>query len=51
MFYAVQGNGEPITPPDEPVELLFMQPEEAVASGRMAQPEIVALARALAAAR
>ena len=51
MFYAVQGTGEPITPPDEPVELLFMKPEQAVASGRMAQPEIVALDRALAAAR
>ena len=51
MYYAVQGSGEPVTPPDEPLELLFMKPDEAVATGRMAQPEIVALDRALAAAR
>ena len=51
MYYTVQGSGEPVTPPGEPVELLFMKPEEAVATGRMAQPEIVALDRALAAAR
>ena len=51
MFYAVQSDGEPVTPPNEPVELLFMQPEQAIASGRMARPEIVALGRALAAAR
>ena len=51
MFYAVEGAGEPLTPADEPVELLFMRPDEAVASGRMARPEIVALERALAAAR
>ena len=49
MFYAVQGSGEPVTPANEPLELLFMEPDEAVASGRMAQPEIVALGRALAA--
>ena len=51
MFYAVRGGGEPVTPPHEPVELLFMEPEAAIASGRMAEPEIVALNRALAAAR
>ena len=51
MYYAVEGSGDPVTPADEPVELLFMRPEEAVASGRMARPEIVALDRALAAAR
>ncbi|MDE0391601.1 MAG: NUDIX domain-containing protein [Rhodospirillales bacterium] len=50
MYYAVDGGGEPVTPADEPVELLFMWPDEAVASGRMARPEIVALERALAAA-
>lgn len=48
MYYEVEGNGEPETPPDEPVELRFMEPGEAVASGRMAAPEIVALDRALA---
>ena len=51
MFYEVEGHGEPVTPPDEPVELLFMEPGDAVASGRMAAPEIVAVNRALAAAR
>ena len=51
MYYGVQGDGEPVTPPDEPVELLFMEPSDAIASGRMAVPEIVALNRALAAAR
>ena len=51
MFYAVEGDGEPMTPPGEPVELLFMRPEDAAASGRMAQPEIEALRRALEAAR
>ena len=49
LFYAVRGDGEPVTPPEEPVELRFMRPEEAIASGRMAAPEIVALTRALAA--
>lgn len=51
MYYAVRGSGEPVTPADEPVELLFMQPADAVATGRMAQPEIVAMDRALAAAQ
>ena len=51
MFYAVEGSDDPVTPADEPVELLFMRPEEAVSTGRMAQPEIVAMDRALAAAR
>ena len=51
MYYEVQGSGEPDTPPDEPVELRFMEPDEAVASGRMAEPEIVALGCALEAAR
>lgn len=51
MFYEVRGSGEPVTPPNEPVELLFMEPDDAIASGRMAQPEIVALNRATAVAR
>ena len=49
LFYAVRGEGEPVTPPEEPLELRFMRPAEAMASGRMAAPEIVALERALAA--
>ena len=36
MFYEVRGSGEPVTPPHEPVELLFMEPDDAIASGRMA---------------
>ncbi len=51
MYYEVRGNGEPVTPPDEPLELRFMEPDKAIASGRMAEPEIVALGRILAAAR
>ena len=51
MYYEVRGGGEPETPPDEPVELVFMEPDKAIVSGRMAEPEIVALGRALAAAR
>lgn len=47
LFYEVRGGGEPVTPPDEPIELRFMQPDEAAASGLMAEPEIVALGRAL----
>ena len=46
MFYEVRGGGEPVTPPDEPVELLFMEPDDAIGSGRMAAPEIIALNRA-----
>ncbi len=48
MFYEVLGAGMPVTPPDEPVDLRFMQPEAAIASGRMAAPEIIAMNRALA---
>ena len=51
MFYEVQGGGEPVTPADEPVELLFMEPEDAIGSGRMAAPEIIALNRAGVVAR
>ena len=51
MYYEVRGNGEPETPPDEPLELRFLEPDKAMARGRMAEPEIVALGRALAAAR
>ena len=49
IYYAVEGEGEPATPPGEPLVLCFMEPHEAVATGRMAAPEIVALDRALAA--
>ena len=49
IYYAVEGAGEPATPPGEPLVLRFMEPSEAVATGRMAAPEIVAIDRALAA--
>ena len=49
IFYEVRGAGIPVTPPGEPVDLRFMQPRAAVASGRVAAPEIVAMNRALAA--
>jgi 8-oxo-dGTP pyrophosphatase MutT (NUDIX family) len=48
IYYEVRGEGEPRTPPEEPVVLRFMDPGDAIASGRMAAPEIVALNRALA---
>lgn len=47
VYYLVEGEGEVRTPPHEPVEMRFLAPEEAIASGRMADPEILALRRAL----
>ena len=46
IYYQVRGDGDPETPTHEPLELLFMDPEEAIRSGRMADPEILALRRA-----
>ena len=48
LYYEVMGDGRPVTPAGEPVGLRFMRPADAIASGRMAAPEIVALGRALA---
>jgi 8-oxo-dGTP pyrophosphatase MutT (NUDIX family) len=47
LYYKVAGDGDPVVPDHEPIEMSFMDPGEAVASGRMAEPEKVALARAL----
>ena len=47
VYYEVRGDGDPVTPPHEPLELRFMAPDEAMRSGRMAEPEILALRRAL----
>lgn len=47
IYYLVRGEGSPRTPGHEPLELVFMDPEEAIRSGRMAEPEVVALKRAL----
>jgi 8-oxo-dGTP pyrophosphatase MutT (NUDIX family) len=47
LYYLVAGEGEVVTPAHEPVEMRFLPPEEAINSGRMAEPEILALKRAL----
>ena len=47
VYYAVAGDGEPRVPDHEPVALAFMTPEQAIASARMAEPEIEALRRAV----
>lgn len=47
LYYRVHGDGEPRTPDHETIELIFMEPETAIESGRMAAPEIFALKRAL----
>lgn len=51
LFYAVAGDGAPRTPAHEALVLSFMTPEAAVADGRMAEPDMVALRRAAARAR
>ena len=47
IYYRVRGQGAPRTPDHETVELIFMEPRQAIESGRMAAPEILALKRAL----
>ena len=47
LYYRVHGDGEPRTPDHETIELIFMEPDTAIESGRMAAPEILALKRAL----
>lgn len=49
IYYRVAGEGEPRAPDHEPLTLSFMTPEDAIRSARMAEPEIEALRRALAA--
>ena len=48
VYYRVAANGEPVVPEHEPVEMSFRDPQEALAGGLMAEPEIVALRKALA---
>ena len=48
LFYAVAGGGAPRAPAHEALVLSFMTPEEAIADGRMAEPDVVALRRAAA---
>ena len=43
----VTGDGEPAAPDHEPLEVRFIVPEEAVASGLMAEPDKIALRRAI----
>ena len=47
LYYAIAGDGEPRVPDHEPIALAFMTPEQAIASARMAEPEIEALRRAV----
>jgi 8-oxo-dGTP pyrophosphatase MutT (NUDIX family) len=47
VYYLVDGDGDVITPAHEPIEMRFFEPEAAIGSGRMAEPEILALRRAL----
>ncbi len=46
LFYAVAGDGHHRVPADETLTLSFMTPAQAVATGRMADPDKIALARA-----
>ena len=48
LYYRITAAGTPRAPDHEPITLDFWDPEAAMASGRMAAPEIVALGRALA---
>ena len=51
LYYAVAGDGDPLVPDHEPLEIRFMDPAVAVAGGKMAEPEKLALTRALERAR
>ena len=46
LFYMVASTGIPQTPCHENLELKFMLPTDAINSGQMAAPEVVALKRA-----
>ena len=47
LYYLVAGDGEPRVPDHEPITLSFMRPDALIASGRAAEPEKLALARAI----
>ena len=51
IYYRVLSEGLPSVPEHETVELTFMDPKQAIDSGRMAAPEILVLWRALNAGR
>ncbi len=48
IFYAVSGDGTPSSPDHEPLDVQFMEPEKAIDSGLMAEPDKIALSRAIA---
>lgn len=43
IFFRIEADGEPLVPPHEEVEMTFRGPNEALASGLMAEPEKVAM--------
>lgn len=45
MYYEVDGKGEPVSPPHEPLALSFRNPATTASSSRMADPEIEAIRR------
>lgn len=47
LYYHVTSEGTPETPPNEPMRISFLSPKEAMDSNRMAEPEILALQRAI----
>tara|TARA_B100000676_G_C18088883_1_gene857632 strand:+ start:6555 stop:6968 length:414 start_codon:yes stop_codon:yes gene_type:complete len=47
IYFRVTGDGEPVVPAHEPVELTFMDPDDVFASDLVAAPEKFALRRAL----
>ncbi len=47
IYYRIFSEGMPSVPKHETIELTFMDPKQAIDSGRMAAPEILALKRAL----
>ena len=47
IYFLIAAEGEPVVPDGEKVELSFMDPEQVLASGLVADPEKVALRRAL----
>ncbi len=47
IYFAVSAEGEPAVPAHEPIEISFRDPAEVLASGLMAEPEKIALRKAL----
>jgi len=47
LYYAIEADDEPVVPDHEPIELMFLTPDEARADKRLADPEIEALRRLL----